>query len=177
MARWKDALQRTRASAADRLTMKILFSMRHAGAVRNFNSTIRELAARGHAVHLSFSMRDKMDEGKLLFDLTEEYPSITYTEAPRKTPLRFWLTLARGVRMAVDYVRYLEPEFKDTPKLTERARGRVPGPLVSLMHGIGRTAFGRRVMTRFLLFLERAIPADQWSIEQVKSESPDIVLL
>jgi hypothetical protein len=157
--------------------MKILFSMRHAGAVRNFNSTIRELAARGHAMHLSFGMRDKMDEGKLLFELTEAYPNITYTEAPRKTPLRFWLTLARAVRLTVDYVRYLEPEFKDTPKLSERARTRVPGVAVKLMEFVGRAALGRRLMTRALLFIERAIPADHWSIDQIRREDPDVVLV
>ena len=50
--------------------MKILFSMRHPGALRNFASTIRELAGRGHAMHLSFVMQDKLDDGKLLLELT-----------------------------------------------------------------------------------------------------------
>ena len=40
--------------------MKILFSMRHPGALRNFASTIQELAGRGHDVHLTFVMQDKL---------------------------------------------------------------------------------------------------------------------
>jgi predicted glycosyltransferase len=46
--------------------VKILFSMRHAGALRNFASTIRELSRRGHHVHLAFMIRDEEAEAGLL---------------------------------------------------------------------------------------------------------------
>src|SRR5262245_33194002 len=129
--------------------MKILFSMRHPGALRNFASTIRELARRGHAVHLSFVMQDKLGDAKLLLELSRTYPNVTYTDAPKKTPFQFWLSLCRGIRFWVDYVRYLGPEFQDAPKLSERARDRVPPLLVRLSQSIGATAAGRRVLTTF----------------------------
>ena len=50
--------------------MKILFSMRHAGALRNFASTIRRLAERGHHLHLAFVMPDKFGAESLVWDLT-----------------------------------------------------------------------------------------------------------
>ena len=39
--------------------MRILFSMRHTGALRNFASTLQALAERNHQVHLVFGHRDK----------------------------------------------------------------------------------------------------------------------
>ena len=152
--------------------------MRHPGALRNFASTLRELAGRGHQVHLSFVMQDKLGDGKLLWELSHTYQNITYTDAPKKTPLRFWLTLCQGVRFWVDYVRYLGPEFKDAPKLTLRARERVPSVLARVTElTFGRSAVGRRLLTKFLLYAERAIPADEWVAGQITSVNPDLVLV
>ena len=41
--------------------MKVLFLMSHAGAARNFESTLRGLAERGHEVHMAF---DRMEKAK-----------------------------------------------------------------------------------------------------------------
>jgi len=41
----------------------------------------------------------------------------------------------------------------------------------------GRSAAARRWLTRFLLFVERAIPADPWVVSQVASVNPDVVLV
>ncbi|HVH56169.1 MAG TPA: hypothetical protein VM791_07940, partial [Vicinamibacterales bacterium] len=75
--------------------MKILFSMRHPGALRNYTSTLKELARRGHHIHLAFMMQDKLGDGRLLWELTNDHPEITYLELGKKTPWRFWLGLAR----------------------------------------------------------------------------------
>ena len=66
--------------------MKIFFSMRHPGTLRNFGSTIRELARRGHEIHLSFVMQDRLGDGRLLWELTDDCPSVTYSELTKKTP-------------------------------------------------------------------------------------------
>src|SRR5215217_3498050 len=102
--------------------MKILFSMRHPGALRNFASTLRALADRGHRVHLVFAKHDKEGDDRLLRELTASYPTITAGTIERKIPWRFWLGLARGARYTVDYVRYLTPEYAAITSLTERAR-------------------------------------------------------
>ena len=49
--------------------LKIVFSMRHSGALRNFSSTVEELARRGHRIHLIFMRRDKLGESRLLDEL------------------------------------------------------------------------------------------------------------
>ena len=113
--------------------MKILFSMRHPGALRNFASTLRELAQRGHHIHLAFMMQDKWGDGRLLWELTDEHPNITYGELGKKTPWRFWLGLARGVRSAADYVRYETPEYQDAVALRERAATRIPALFRTLL--------------------------------------------
>ena len=69
------------------------------------------------------SLQDTRGDGTLLLELSRTCPNITYTEAPKKTPFQFWLSLCRVLRFWVDYVRYQEPEFTAAPKLTERSRG------------------------------------------------------
>ena len=60
--------------------MKILFSMRHSGALRNYSSTIGELARRGHHVHLVFMMQDKLGDGRVLWDVTNNHENVTFSE-------------------------------------------------------------------------------------------------
>ena len=48
--------------------------MRHPGALRNFASTVKRLDEAGHEIHLSFIMQDKLGDGRLLWELTDERP-------------------------------------------------------------------------------------------------------
>src|SRR3954454_1021885 len=128
--------------------MKILLSMRHSGALRNFSSTLRELARRGHDIRLAFMMQDKLGDGRLLWELTSEHPNITFGELGKKTPWRFWLGLARGVRSATDYVRYCTPDYANAPALKQRAADRVPAALRWLLRlPIVRSRFGLRTVS------------------------------
>lgn len=158
--------------------MKILFSMRHPGALRNFASTIRALESRGHQIHLSFIMQDKLGDGRLLWELTDDHPGVTYTELTKKTPWRFWLGLARAVRFWLDFLRYLAPEYRDAVELRARARMRVPSALVWLSTRPGvRSGVGRRVLSALLQAVERAIPTDRWVDDLIASQNPDVVLV
>ena len=158
--------------------MKIFFSMRHPGTLRNFGSTVRELAARGHQIHLSFVMQDRLGDGRLLWELTDDCPSVMYSELTKKTPYRFWLGLARGVRLWSDYLRYLGPEYRDAAKLRERAAVRLPQVLVRLsLLPLVNTAAGRRLLWTWLLWIERAIPTDRWVDTLIAAQQPDVVLV
>jgi hypothetical protein len=158
--------------------MKILFSMRHPGALRNFASTIRELAQRGHDIHLVFMMQDKWGDGRLLWELTESHPNITSGELGKKTPWRFWLGLARGVRSAADYVRYETPEYKDAAALRDRAATRVPPFFRTVLRlPLVRSAAGLSAVGRVLNLLERAIPTDEWVASLIQAQQPDVVLV
>ena len=143
--------------------MKILFSMRHSGALRNFASTLRELASRGHELHLAFMMQDKWGDSRLLWELTDSFPNITTGELGKKTPWRFWLGLARAVRSASDYVRYETPEYKDATALRDRAATRVPPLFRSVLRlPLVRSRTGLATVSALLNLLERAIPTDEW---------------
>ena len=158
--------------------MKILFSMRHPGALRNFASTLRELAQRGHDIHLAFMMQDKWGDGRLLWELTDTYPNITAGELGKKTPWRFWLGLARGVRSAADYVRYETPDYKDAVALRERAATRIPPLFRSLLRApIVRSGAGLAAVGRLLNLCERAIPTDEWIASLISTQKPDVVLV
>ena len=158
--------------------MRIYFSMRHPGALRNFASTLRELEQRGHKIHLAFQMQDKLGDGRLLWELTQDYPGISYGDFSKKTPWRFWLGLSRALRMWGDYLRYLTPEYAKADSLRERAERRVPGPLrwVSRFPPL-RSRVGLRLQWALLDIFERAIPTDRWIAEQIQTQKPDLVLL
>jgi len=158
--------------------MKILFSMRHPGALRNYASTLRELARRGHQIHLAFMMQDKLGDGRLLWELTNDHPEIGYGELGKKTTWRFWLGLARGIRYATDYVRYFTPEYADAVALRDRAAGKVPRAFRLLMRlPMMRTRGGRSFIWWGLRILERALPNDRWILEIVSAQQPDVVLI
>ena len=158
--------------------MKILFSMRHPGALRNFSSTLRELAVRGHDIHLAFMMQDKWGDGRLLWELTDEHPNITAGELGKKTPWRFWLGLARGVRSAADYVRYETPEYKDAVALRDRAATRIPAFFRTLLRlPVVRSRAGLHAVGALLNLIERAIPTDDWIASLISAQKPDVVLV
>jgi hypothetical protein len=158
--------------------MKILFSMRHSGALRNYSSTISELARREHHVHLVFMMQDKLGDGRLLWELSNEHTDVTYSELGKKTPWRFWLGLARGVRSSLDYVRYGTPEFKDAQALRERAGERVPAIFRGFLRlPIIRSRAGLAFVSGVLNLIERAIPTDRWIADLIAGQKPDAVLV
>ncbi len=158
--------------------MKILFSMRHPGALRNFASTLRELAQRGHQIHLAFMMQDKLGDGRMLWELTNDYANITAGELGKKTPWRFWLGLARSVRTVADYVRYETPEYRDADALRDRAATRIPAFVRTLLHlPLVHSPAGLNVVSKVLHTVERAIPIDNWIEALIKAQAPDVVLV
>ncbi|HTM04121.1 MAG TPA: hypothetical protein VL173_11495 [Vicinamibacterales bacterium] len=157
--------------------MRILFSMRHTGALRNFASTLRELAQRNHCVHLVFAKQDKEGDTRLLRELTSD-PRITAGEIERKMPWRFWLGLARGARYSIDYLRYLTPEYEGVTSLTARARSKAPAFMCWLAERpLFRTRTGHRLLTTALLGVERAVPIDRGCLDLVTTQRPDVLLV
>ncbi|MBA2514480.1 MAG: hypothetical protein H0V26_09150, partial [Solirubrobacterales bacterium] len=94
------------------MTLRILWIMRSPVFVRNFEAVLRELARRGHAVHVAFE-GDKPGQDdqqrSLIADLVEAHPSITVGAAPVPSLLRS--VYCSRLRGNADYLRYLEPEY------------------------------------------------------------------
>lgn len=158
--------------------MRILFSMRHPGALKNFSSTLEALARRNHQIHLVFGQQDRQGDARLLWELTQNFPNITTGELGKKTPWRFWLGLGRATRYGVDYVRYLTPAYDNVISLKERARAKAPALIRWIAEiPLFRTHAGNRLLTNLLLAVERAIPVDPWVARLVDLERPDVVLV
>jgi hypothetical protein len=158
--------------------MRILFSMRHPGVLRNFASTLEALARRNHQIHLVFGQLDAEEDDRLLEDLTRTFPTITCDEVRRKTTWRLWLGVGRVARCSVDYFRYLTPEYDSIVSLKERARAKVIAPMRWLIERrFWRKPAAHRLLTRLLLAVERAVPIDRAVFDLVKRERPDVLLV
>src|SRR5262245_41874931 len=157
--------------------MKIVFSMRHAGALRNFASTVEELARRGHRIHLIFMRRDKLGESRLLHELVSAYPAITRTE-PHDRISRPWTALARTIRAVGDYTRYRAPAYEDAHALRDRAARHLPPSIRRRLESPAfRTRAALAVLTYVLRLVERAVPVDPFVLEAVKRQAPDLLLV
>ena len=156
--------------------MKILFFMPHAGATRNFESTLRGLAEREHTIHLAY---DRMFKKNLpgLWDLsnalTAEYPQITAGEHPQPTRSEPSFIAAK-LRASLDYMRFFNREFRDAPKLRQRAERWAPRRVRRLAEG----AFPPRSMMRAAFrSAERAMPISESVERYIREQDPDAVLV
>jgi hypothetical protein len=156
----------------------ILFSMRHSGALRNFGSTIRALEDAGHRIHLVFMIPDKRGDGRLLRELTEDHPGVTFAWAADGKARGFWSGLQRAVRTGGDYIRYWTPDYAMATALRDRAASRVPPLLRAVLERLFlRTPAGLRLATRLFRLVERSIPADPRVVDLVAAAGPDLLLV
>jgi hypothetical protein len=156
--------------------MKILFFMRSTVYVRNFESTLRLLAERGHDVHVVADPH-LPESDELIERLCTEREQITHSDAP---PVGFnaWSFLGLELRRAIDYLRYLRPEFRDAPKLRVRAERRAPPfVLAALRKPALASSPGRAALSRVLRWLDRAIPHDGAVEAFIREQKPDLVLV
>ena len=157
--------------------MKILFLARHFSYLRNFESAIVELAERGHSLHLSADREESMGGAGLVERLAARYPRITIGW----TPIResgAWFELGRKLRLGIDYLRFLDPMYDDTPHLRRRAEERTPA-LVRKLAALPwfRTPGGRRALGSVLRQFEQAVPRNREVQEFLRAQAPDLVLL
>jgi len=157
--------------------MKILFLGRHFTYFRNFESVLRELASRGHQLHLAVEQDESLGGTKLVHSLVDAFPNVTAGVLPERLA-DDWTWTAGRLRLGLDYLRYQHPVFDRAYKLRERSRGRTPGAFVTLgavVHAAG--GWARRTAEALLRRLERAIP-DTPSIRAfVEQQRPDVMLL
>jgi hypothetical protein len=159
--------------------MKILVVMRHSGYVRNFESTLRMLCERGHTVHLAFQIGDThwlLDPSDVTQQMCAQYRE--FSRGPIPTREDAWGYVARELRLALDYLRYLGPEYHDAPKLRERAMRTVSESLQQrTQRGPFSTRIGRRLMAGWLRALHRAIPSDPRIDAFLLAHRPDVLVV
>ena len=143
--------------------------------VRHFESILRHLAARGHAIDLVFHEPSELsDSDELGRRLAAEYRAITLHRAPdgRGEP---WPALGREVRACLDYIRFLDPRYNAL--YGYRTASRVP-VIVRRICGAPplRSAMARTALEAGLRVVERAIPSSASIDAFIRSLEPDIAV-
>jgi len=156
--------------------MKVLFTALHFANYRNFESVIRELAARGHQVHLLADEEERFGGQALVERLAAEHPTITWswTPSPAGEP---WFPFAQKVRFALDYVRFLDPRYVEAEKLRVRNIERTPRIVRWMTSGIGGALVGHRATAWLLKAVERLLPRSPGILRLMDEQQPDVVLL
>jgi len=156
--------------------MKILFCMRGTIYVRNFESTLRMLAERGHGV-LVVADRRYADSDDLIRRLCAASPGIHHAESPI-VPFNKWSFCGTELRAAIDYLRYLNLEYENARKLRLRAEQKAPPFVLSaLKRRVLHTRATRRLLARTLEVLDRAVPHHPEIEAFVRAANPDVVLV
>lgn len=157
--------------------MKVLFSVSSFGFLRNFQSTLRLLAERGHQIHLIAERTDAIDGQKMVDALRADHPDIQYDFVPSSRH-RLWYALGTGVRAALDYWRYLDARWDHSPKLRRRAEEQAPAFAVAMarMPVVG-TGVGLAMLTRMCHAIDRMLPAPGEVTDLLRRVAPDVLLL
>lgn len=151
--------------------------MKHPGTTRNFESTLRELARRGHTLEFAFETPRGEGGEAIVERLRRDFPGIDATSAPKGAKGRV-PALARGLRLTIDYLRYREPRYADAPKLRARARSQAPAAAVRLIElPVMRGPRMARLLGRTLAAAERALPAPESVVRWMRKRRPDAVLV
>ena len=151
--------------------------MKHPGTTRNFESTLRELAGRGHEIELAFETL-KGDGAEVVVErLRAEHPGLKVSKAPKGAKGRL-PRATRSVRLAIDYLRYRERRYAAAGKLRERARSQAPAAIVRLAAApVLRGPRSAQVMGRGLAAVERALPAPQPLVQWLRKRRADVLLV
>jgi len=154
--------------------VRVLFLMRHSGYLRNFESTLRLLAERGHAVHVAFELEERavLRGTSQMERLSDEQPNITHGPTPQREH-ETWFEFIAPVRRAIDYLRFLAPEYDDAPKLRARAARGVPGPVLEVAASPAR----RPRLGRVLRALDLAVPPSRAVDAFIRTQDPDLMLV
>ncbi len=131
--------------------------MHHLGSFLVYEPVIRELAARGHDVHLAVGREESLGWEQTLQAVLADCPTVTWSWlSPSPASKGVWFELAKTIRIWAGYLRYFEPEYAAAPMLKARAEQGVPSGLVSLSSlRIFRTAQNRRRLLRLLRLSEQ----------------------
>ncbi|MBM3817894.1 MAG: hypothetical protein FJW14_02580 [Acidimicrobiia bacterium] len=161
--------------------MRILFSTRNFWYTRLFEPVIRELAERGHQVHVLAERGERnllsRDWNAAMARLAGSHPNISFDWAPLRIE-NDWIDLRQMIRLGIDHLRFLEPAYAAAPKLAERARVRTPVWVVRLADApVLRTRAGRRLIKFLLRLAERAVPIDPDLADYIEAHRADVILV
>ncbi len=155
--------------------MNVLFVMQSPGYVRNYESVIKGLLARGHRLHLAFERPQKYGEYIALLANEPNAANLSVSAVPKRKDR--WSRLANELRSVTDYVRYLDPRFRGAEGLRHRMDKKLPGYAARLSRLPYLPTWVVSLMLRVLSMAETAIPSDPGREAYIAKLAPDVVLV
>jgi hypothetical protein len=154
--------------------MKVLFCMQYPGYLRYYDTVVHGLAERGHEVDVYWEAPKKQSEGRSAL----EGASDLITERKRM-PRRddTWQPVARHLRRVTDFVRYLDPAFRDAAYLRDRTGRVLPPGTRWLRYWTTLPGPVARRLLHWLLAAERIIPSSRTFDRWLKKVRADVVVL
>jgi hypothetical protein len=164
-------------SQRDEAGSRVLFFLRSANFDRLFGPLLEALVERGHDVTVVVEKEKALGEGAgaALAALAQEHERFSYEHLA--IPGDRWGRIRHELRVAVDYLRYLEPEYRDAPALRARARRRASRGVRILAWPLRGSAPARELARRTLLRLQRLVPTAAPMRALVAERDPDLVLV
>lgn len=157
--------------------MKVLFFMRSTVYVRNFESTLRLLAERGHEVEVVAEPHRLLDPTNLIGRLSSELPTIRHS-APPVPASGSWAPVGVHLRSALDYLRYLRPNYDQAPKLRQRAEKKAPAFVHAALRRRGMKSRAGLALLRWVVrCCDRALPTDPALDAFIRDRQPDLVIV
>jgi hypothetical protein len=162
--------------------MKLLMVGMSAQFLRPFVPTILELGRRGHQVTATWTAESRGGEADL--DELTDAPGVTTRLVPGRRS-ECWEEVAL-LRRSWNYLRYLDPPYRDAAKLRRRAFTKVSGLLFDSSRTIGEgwaeagldlSDRERARLRRAIELAESGLPTDPACDQLLDEERPDAILL
>ncbi len=155
--------------------MKLLVVVASPDYLRFYESTLRELSRRGHQVSLAINRMEK-DKTIRWDHLARGTGSIRVLG---KVPSRAgrWGSIARVIRGAMDVLRFFHPRYVDAHALRERMIRKVFGASAARMRVRRLPEALVQLCMSVLAAAERALPCDAATLEFIRSQDPDAVIV
>ncbi len=154
--------------------LKILFTVASPEYLRYYDSTMRLLADRGHRVAIAVNALRERKHARL--DLMDDERIEIAGTVPERQDL--WMPFVRALRGTMDFVRYLDPRFADTPVLRNRMYRKVLPSGLRPLNWIGSMSSGSvNRLLRALQAMERAVPVSRQVGRFLDEQQPDVVLV
>ncbi len=156
--------------------MKILFAMSSPEYLRFYDSTVVELARRGHDIGIAVGAVRDSKPGKIeaiaSLGARVSFAGVIPTRADR------WTSLVRAVRGTMDFVRYLHPRLSSAALLRARVkRLALPWILNSVDRLASLSAERTSKVMNGLAAVERAIPVARSLRRFLDEHGPDLLLV
>lgn len=155
--------------------MKIVFAMQSPGYIRNYESVLRLMAARGHDVHLSFEKAAKYADLLALTGTIEGPGSLTKSVVPKRRDE--WARTATALRTTRDYIRYLDQRFRHAQGLRRRIEKKLPHSAMRLTKLPTLPSPVVRGSDWVLSACEAAIPSFTPIEEYLRAHQADLLLI